>query len=458
MPGDEMLDGGLTHEDCIAIAAAYAASGLIDFISVVGGTAIDYHASARIWPTMWVPSAPYLRLAAGIKAAASIPVLHATRITDAATAAHAVKEGLVDMVGMTRALIADLHHVNKLREGREAEIRPCVGAGYCVDRVLMGEDALCLLNVATGREAALPQVIERTSGDRKRIVVVGGGPGGLEAARVAAERGHSVILFEAAAELGGQVVLAARPTWRRELIGIVRWLAGRVDRLGVEVRLNTLAEADDVMGEAPDVVVIATGGLPEAGHFTGRELAGTVWDVLSGAREAGRDVLIFEESGGHAPLSCADFVAAKGARVEIATPDRAVGLELSDTNLGAHMSELCRKGVVITPDVRLVELARAGNKLEAVLVNAYSRARSERIVDQVIGDYGTVPHTDLYLALKPLSRNLGELDLTALAEARPQTVDGSAAGRFFLYRIGDAWASRNIHAAMLDAMRVCKDL
>jgi 2,4-dienoyl-CoA reductase-like NADH-dependent reductase (Old Yellow Enzyme family) len=458
MPGDELLEGGLTHEDCIAIASTYAASGLIDFISVVGGTAVDYQASARIWPTMWLPSAPYLRLAAGIKAAAPVAVMHATRITDAATAAHAVKEGLVDMVGMTRAFIADPHHVNKLREGREAEIRPCVGAGYCVDRVLMGKDALCLHNVATGREAALPQVIERTLGERKRVVVVGGGPGGLEAARVAAERGHTVVLFEAAAEPGGQVVLAARATWRRELIGIVRWLAARLDRLGVEVRLNTLAEAEDVLGEAPDAVVIATGGLPEVGHFAGRELADNVWDVLSGAREVGREVLIFEESGGHAPLSCADFVAAKGARVEIATPDRAVGLELSDTNLGAHMSELYRKGVVITPDVRLVEIDRAGNKLRAILVNTYSGARSERIVDQVIGDYGTVPNTDLYLALKPLSRNLGEVDLRALAEARPQAIEPNAAGRFFLYRIGDAWAARNVHAAMLDAMRVCKDL
>jgi dimethylglycine catabolism A len=458
MPGDELLEGGLTHEDCIAIARTYAASGLIDFISVVGGTAVDYQASARIWPTMWLPSAPYLMLAAGIKAAAPVAVLHATRITDAATAAHAVKEGLVDMVGMTRAFIADPHHVNKLREGREAEIRPCVGAGYCVDRVLMGKDALCLHNVATGREAALPQAVERTSGERKRVVVVGAGPGGLEAARVTAERGHSVILFEAAAEPGGQVVLAARATWRRELVGIVRWLAGRLDGLGVEVRLNTLAEDEDVMREAPDVVVIATGGLPEVGHFTGRELADTVWDVLSGAREAGRDVLIFEESGGHAPLSCADFVAARGARVEIATPDRAVGLELSDTNLGAHMSELYRKGVVITPDVRLVEAARAGNKLKAVLVNTYSGARSERLVDQVIGDYGTVPNNELYLALKPLSRNLGELDLRAFAEARPQAITGSVAGGFFLYRIGDAWASRNVHAAMLDAMRLCKDL
>jgi hypothetical protein len=122
------------------------------------------------------------------------------------------------------------------------------------------------------------------------------------------------------------------------------------------------------------------------------------------------------------------------------------------------MSELYKAGVVITPDTRLIGVARAGNKLKAVLANTYSAARAERLVDQVIGDYGTTPNAELYKALKARSRNLGELDLKALAEARPQTIDSNPEGRFFLYRIGDAWAGRNIHAAMLDAMRVCKGL
>lgn len=458
MPGDEMLNDGLSHEDCVAIAAEYARSGLIDFISVVGGTAVDYQAEARIWPTMWLPSAPYLKLAQGIKAAVTIPILHATRITDAATAVHAVKEGLLDMVGMTRAFLADPRHVEKLREGREAEIRPCVGAGYCVDRVLMGKDALCLHNVATGREASLPHVIGPTLGERKRVVVVGGGPGGLEAARVSAARGHRVTLFEAASELGGQLLLAAKATWRGDLIGIVRWLSGEMERLGVEVRLNVFAESKEVMDASPDVVVVATGGLPEVGHFIGCHHAHTMWDVLSGSCQGGREVLLIDESGGQAPLSCAEFLAAAGSKVEIVTPDRAVGLEMSDTNLGAHLTELYRAGVVITPDSRLIEVTRCGNRLKAVLANTYSGARSERLVDQVVGDYGTLPNLELYGALKPLSRNLGELDLVALAAARPQAIDSNPDGRFFLYRIGDAWACRNVHAAMLDAMRVCKDL
>jgi 2,4-dienoyl-CoA reductase-like NADH-dependent reductase (Old Yellow Enzyme family)/thioredoxin reductase len=458
MPGDEMLKGGLSPEDCIEIARAHAASGLIDFISVVGGHAGDYQAEARLWPTMWVPSAAYLKLAGAIKNAVGLPILHATRITDAATAVHAVKEGYVDMVGMTRAFIADPHHVNKLKEGRQGEIRPCVGAGYCVDRVLLGKDALCIQNVATGRELTLPQAIERSQGERKRVVVAGGGPGGLEAARVATERGHSVVLFEAGQVLGGQVVLAAKAPWRRELIGIVRWLADEMERLRVDIRLNRLAEADEVLAERPDVVIAATGGLPDVGHFAGRELAATVWDVLAGDIQAAKDALVYDESGGHAALSCAQLLAQQGMRVEIVTPDRSLGLEMADTNLGAHMSELYRAGVVVTPDTRLVAVSREGNRLRAVLANSYSERTSEKVVDLVVGDYGTVPNAALYEELKPLSRNLGETDLKALAAGKPQRLVRNAHGRFFLHRIGDAWASRNIHAAMLDAMRICKAL
>lgn len=458
MPGDEKLDGGLTHEDCIEIARLHARSGLIDFISIVGGTAIDYRATAEIWPTMWLPTAPYLKLAGAIKAEIAIPVFHATRITDAATAVHAVKAGLVDMVGMTRAFIADPYHVQKLREGREAEIRPCVGAGYCVDRVLLGKDALCIHNVATGRELRVPQLLTPSDGPRRRIAIAGGGPAGLEAARVLASRGHDVALFEAARELGGQIVLAAKAGWRRDLVGIVRWLESEISRLGVSVRLNRLAEAAELLATEPDTIIIATGGLPEVGHFPGCELAASIWDVLSGQTEPGQTVLVHDQSGGHASLSCAQFLAGRGSRVEITTPDKVLGLEMSDTNYGAHMAELYKAGVTITPDLELASLSRRGNRLAAELRNTYSKASMIREVDQVIADYGTIPNASLYEELKPLSRNLGELDLNALAAGLGQALEHNPSADFYLYRIGDAWAGRNIHAAMLDAMRICKDL
>ncbi len=455
MPGDEMLKDGLTQDDCIAIAAAHAASGLIDFISVVGAHGATVKGEAKIWPTMWVPSAGYLKLAKAIRDEVSIPIFHATRITDAATAEYAVKEGYLDMVGMTRSGIADPHHITKLAEGREAEIRPCVGVGYCVDRVISGQDALCAHNVAAGRELHIPQVIAQTAGEKKQVAVVGGGPGGLEAARVSAARGHRVTLFEATSKLGGQLELAARATWRQGIAGIAAWLGDEMERLGVDVRFNTLAEAGDVMKLRPDTVIVATGGLPNAGFFEGRELAVTSWDILSGSVAVGEDILLFDEHGGYTGLSCAEFAASKGARVAMVTPEGAPGRELGGTNLGAYLSEIYGHGVTVQPNTRLTTVQRSGNKLKATLQNIYSDAQTEVEVDQVIGEHGTLPNDDLYLTLKPRSRNLGEADLRAMADYTAQTIDTNSKGEFFLYRVGDAWTSRNMHAAMLDAMRIC---
>lgn len=459
MPGDEMLKGGLSQQDCLEIASTYAGSGLIDFISVVGAQASDYKSEAKIWPTMWVPSAAYLPLAKAIRdeVGGKVKIFHATRMTDAATAEYALKNGFVDMVGMTRALIADPHHINKLKAGDEENIRPCVGVGYCVDRAIRGIDALCAHNVATSREATIPHIV-RPAKKKKKVVVVGGGPAGMEAARVSARRGHSVTLFEAADALGGQLLLAARTTWRRDLSGITTWLARQMEILNVDVRTNTYADVDDVLAEEPDTIIIATGGLPNVGRFAGSDLAVTVWDVLSGQVTTGGDVLLVDENGTASSASTAEFCAAKGARVHIVTPDREFGREIGGTNLGAHMTELYKHDVRIETDTRVASLSRVGNKLKATLENTYSEKQVEILFDQVVGDNGTLPNDDLYQALKPLSSNLGEIDLRALAAATAQTIVSNPEGKFALYKVGDAWSCRNLHAAMLDAARLTHPL
>ncbi len=457
MPGDEMLKDGLSQADCIAIAKIYAGSGLIDFISVVAAQGSDAVSSALIWPSNWVPPAGWLPLASAVKAEVDIPVLHAARIADLPTANRAIAEGHIDMVGMTRAFIADPHLLKKALEGREADIRQCVGASYCVDRIISGHDTFCVQNGATGRENTIPHVVPKAE-TRRRAVVIGAGPGGLEAARVLAERGHAVTLFERETATGGQINILSKAGWRGAMQGIQRWLDQQVNKLGVEVRLGMEATAEDVRAFGPDIVVVATGGKPNPGWFKGRELATSTWDILAGRVQPAETVLLYDENGAHQGPSCAEYLAKRGVKVEMVTPDRAPLLELGETTYGAFMKEMYQAGVVVTADQRLVHVYREGNKLVAVLANTYTQQEEERVVDQVVGECGTLPDDALYFALKPFAINGGELDLRAAAAARPQALESNASGAFQMFRVGDAWASRNIHAAIFDSLRICKVL
>ncbi|GLK66978.1 NADH:flavin oxidoreductase [Hansschlegelia plantiphila] len=456
MSGDEMIADGLSHDDCLAIASEYARRGLVDFLNILGGQARDHIAHAISLPNMSFPVAPFLFLPSAIKREVDVPVFHAQRVTDLATAARAVHDGHVDMVAMTRAHIADPHLVKKLSEGRADDIRQCVGAGYCIDRIYVGGDALCIQNAATGREATMPHVIAK--GDvRRKVVVVGAGPAGLEAARVAAERGHQVVLFEKQALAGGQIGVAAKAGWREALSGITRWLVGQVTKLGVDLRFGVAATEALILAERPDVVIVATGGLPSRGPAKGAEAhAVTTWDVLTGAVEPTGSVLLYDEMGQHNAASTAELLAKRGCFVEIATHDRMVGEELGATNQPVHLRELYKLGVVMTPNMELIEIYPEGNRLVAALRNTMTDAEEERVVDRVVVEHGTLPVDALFFGLKNASVNKGVLDQGAIVRGEPQPYDLSAG--YALYRVGDAVAGRNIHAAIYDALRLCKDL
>jgi 2,4-dienoyl-CoA reductase-like NADH-dependent reductase (Old Yellow Enzyme family) len=458
MAVDERVPGGIDAEAGLSILRRLEADGLIDFVNVIRGYIASDAELIDVIPIHGMPSAPHLDFAGMVRQSTGLPVLHASKVDDVATARHAIREGKVDLVGMTRAHLADPHIVRKLLDGREAEIRPCVGATYCLDRIYQSGEALCIHNAATSREGTMPHEIPRASVAR-RVVVVGAGPGGLEAARVAGERGHDVTVLEAMPWAGGQIRLAARNPRRRDLMGIVEWREAELARLGVDVRYDTLASAEDVLDLAPEVVIVATGGLPQVPALeAGDDLVVTSWDVLGGDVRPAGDVLFFDDNGSHSALSAAELIARSGARLELVTPERMLGVEVGGLNHVPYAKAFNETDTRITLNQKVLAVRPEGGRLCVDLGSEHTMYRVPRHVDQVVVDFGTAASDELYFELKPQSSNLGAVDYGALIEGRAQTVVRNPGGGFQLFRVGDCVASRNIHAAIYDALRLVKDV
>jgi len=427
--GDEFTRGGLSAADMAEIARRLATSGLVDFLSIIGGGAHTYELQAAAVPNMSYTTGVFLPLAAAIKRAApGVPIFHASRIVDPAHADRTVAAGQIDVVGMTRALIADPDLPKKARDGRLDDIRTCVGANEgCIDRIYQGKPVTCVQNPATGRERELADV--HPAKTPKKVVVVGGGVAGLEAARMAAVRSHRVVLFEKTAELGGQVLLAARAPARAEYAGIVRFLAAQVRKLAIDVRLGVEATASAVLAERPDTVVVATGSHPFVPPVPGSDGKHVVTDrdVLSGEAKVGANVVVVDDVHTQQALSTAELLLEQGKRVEVISPLFYVGQDIGVTSIAPLYKRLFTAGVVLTPGTEL----RAVEGSAVIVANVYSGVeRRVEGVDTVVLSAGSRSTDSLYRALKG-----------RVAE---------------LYAVGDCVAPRGVHQAILDATRVAR--
>jgi NADPH-dependent 2,4-dienoyl-CoA reductase/sulfur reductase-like enzyme len=242
------------------------------------------------------------------------------------------------------------------------------------------------------------------------------------------------------------------------LIGIIDWRMAQCAAHGVEFRFNTWAEEADVLAEAPDVVIIATGGLPEKDILKfGNDLTVSAWDILSGDVKPGSNVLLYDDAGDHTALQAAQALAEAGAKVEIMTPDRSFAPEVMAMNLVPYMRALQDKDVTFTVTYRLTGVARDGNQIKATIDSDYMSLGKTAHYDQIVVNHGTQPLADLYFALKPQSQNLGAVDYDALIANQAQALGGGPVG-FQLFRIGDAVEARNIHAAIYDGLRLVNQI
>lgn len=454
LTADELLPGGISQSEGAEIAKMLVDTGHVDFLNVLAGAPYDDLGLAGWIPPMGLPSAAHLSWAARIKHTVDIPVFHAGGMADLSTARHAIQSGALDMVGMTRAHIADPYLVQKLRTGEEQQIRPCVGMGYCVDRVNQGKDALCAHNAATGREQTLShQIAVDPAGAQQKVVIVGGGPAGLEAARVWAQRGHHVVLFEATERLGGQLTLAAQSPMRQQIASVTDWLAEQVVHLGVHVHYHCYADAERVLDEQPDWVFIATGGMPMPLGVEGEQHCHSSWDVLSGTPFRG-DVVLFDEQGQHAAASCAEVLAKAGCRVHFVSPDHTPLQELGPTTRSVTMRQLYRAGVIFYNDHNLKQVSvESAGQYQAILQNVLTQEETALTANAVVIENATEALDELYHELKPLSANHGQFDHHAFTQGKLALPRLNDRGQFSLLRLGDAIAHRGLHAAIYDAAR-----
>jgi 2,4-dienoyl-CoA reductase (NADPH2) len=426
--GDELIEGGTTIDEAVEVARMVEAQGLTDYVNTSIGVATA--SLFMIEASMQVPPGYALFIPSAIRKAVDLPVVGVGRFKDPLQADRALDEGHCDLVGVVRGQIADADFAAKARAGRTEDIRLCLSCNQeCVGRMGLNRWLGCIENPLTGREAersAPAALVERP----RRVVVVGAGPAGLEAARAAAERGHRVTVLERAPQPGGQVRLAASVPSRAELGDLVRNQVHACARLGVEVRYGVEADAATVLAEAPDVVVVATGATPARPWWApadeGRIV--DVVDVLEGRAAPGGRVVVLDELGFHHATSVAELLADRGCAVTVVTPGMVVGQDLGITLDMEHwLTRAAAKG--IDQQVELVPMAWDGEAGQLVTQHHPTGAERRLDADWVVLAVPAAPAEGLYHELA------GRDDVE-------------------VHRAGDCVAPRRAHAAVVEGERI----
>nr|MDO8081815.1 FAD-dependent oxidoreductase [Candidatus Freyarchaeota archaeon] len=405
--GDDMMPGGNTYKEVREYTPVFAEAG-VNMFNVTGG----WHESTVPQITMNVPRGTYVWLAENVKEVVDVPVMACNRITDPLLAEQVLIDGKADLVGLGRALICDPEWVRKAKEGRFKEIRQCLGCNQgCFDHVFMLTPVECLANAAASREA---EYRIKPAAKRKKVLIIGGGPGGMEAARVAKLRGHDVTLYEKTYTLGGQLNLAAAPQDRREFKNLVDYLSYQMNLLGVNVVLCKEVTPEVVKKLKPDVIIVATGGRPLVPKIPGIDGPNVVmsWDVLAGKAAVGKRAVVVGGGGvgcetglyltDHASITPEQMMFLVNFGVldlqtayDMARKTRDVIIVEMLDKMGADISRTCRWTILKTLSMRGVQML-TNAKVAKITDKGVILENGDLLeADTVVVAVGTVPNNEL---------------------------------------------------------------